>query len=129
LDWDGRPREVEGGRVYTPHKALRRTADHLLDHLAEIQALLSEEPSIPDGWLASLVTTPADLAPFTADDLNEASQRLKRLAALYDQILSAAGEHQLDLPRSSGQTIREIVRHVASPWYAEQLEGPCGAPE
>ena len=41
--WDELPIEVpvegEGSpRVYTPHKAIRRVADHLIDHLAEIEA-------------------------------------------------------------------------------------------
>jgi hypothetical protein len=42
--WDGTPVTVpptERGaapRVYTPHKAIRRVADHLLDHLAEVEA-------------------------------------------------------------------------------------------
>ena len=36
LGWDGTPIRREGN-VWTPHKALRRVADHLLDHLAEIE--------------------------------------------------------------------------------------------
>lgn len=40
LTWDGVPRLSEDGdRLYTPHKAIRRTVDHLLDHLAQIEAL------------------------------------------------------------------------------------------
>ena len=36
IHWDGRPRVSEDGdRIYTPHKAVRRIADHLVDHLAE----------------------------------------------------------------------------------------------
>jgi NTP pyrophosphatase (non-canonical NTP hydrolase) len=35
LGWDGRP-VYRDNNVWTPHKALRRVADHLLDHLAEI---------------------------------------------------------------------------------------------
>jgi hypothetical protein len=37
LGWEGAPVRREGN-VWTPHKALRRAADHLLDHLAEIEA-------------------------------------------------------------------------------------------
>ena len=40
--WDGRPRAVDG-RLYTPHKAIRRLADHLVDHLAEVEARLAGE--------------------------------------------------------------------------------------
>lgn len=45
--WDGQPLAVED-RVYTPHKAIRRLADHLIDHLAELEARLAGEPSLPD---------------------------------------------------------------------------------
>ena len=34
LGWDGRPVH-RGENVWTPHKALRRITDHLLDHLAK----------------------------------------------------------------------------------------------
>src|SRR5436305_4914655 len=37
--WDGKPSHVDD-RVYTPHKAIRRVADHLVDHLAELEARL-----------------------------------------------------------------------------------------
>ncbi|MEV5712158.1 hypothetical protein [Actinoallomurus sp. NPDC052274] len=33
--WDGRPFPIDD-RVYTPHKAIRRVNDHLIDHLAEL---------------------------------------------------------------------------------------------
>jgi hypothetical protein len=53
LAWDGRPRLAEDGvRLYTPNKAIRRHADHLLDHLAQIEALLAGQPSEPDHWQA-----------------------------------------------------------------------------
>lgn len=42
--WDGRPiaRVVDGEpNVWTPYKALRRIADHLTDHLHEVEALLA----------------------------------------------------------------------------------------
>jgi hypothetical protein len=48
LVWDGTPRVAEdGARVYTPSKAIRRHADHLIDHLAEIEALLAGAPTEP----------------------------------------------------------------------------------
>lgn len=60
--WDGRPTHVDD-RVYTPHKAIRRVADHLLDHLAELESRLVGEKPLPDHWHASASTTQADLAP------------------------------------------------------------------
>jgi hypothetical protein len=40
--WDGRPRpRRDSAMVYTPHKAIRRVTDHLIDHLAEIEARLA----------------------------------------------------------------------------------------
>ena len=39
LAWDGRPCVSDDGeRIYTPHKAVRRIGDHLVDHLAEVEA-------------------------------------------------------------------------------------------
>ena len=37
IAWDGRPLPAED-RVYTPHKAIRRVADHMIDHLAQLEA-------------------------------------------------------------------------------------------
>lgn len=37
--WDGHPIPADD-RVHTPHKAIRRVADHLVDHLAEMEARL-----------------------------------------------------------------------------------------
>ncbi|MBV8931050.1 MAG: hypothetical protein JO285_00605, partial [Kutzneria sp.] len=92
LAWDGRPRLAEGGeRLYTPHKAIRRHTHHLIDHLAEIEALLGGHSSRPDEWRGSSVTVAGDWAPFTEPDLNEAEQCLPRLADLYVQRLAAAG--------------------------------------
>ena len=58
----GRPTLVtdNGERIYTPHKAVRRIADHVIDHLAEVEALLAGVETIPDGWHASLVTFESD---------------------------------------------------------------------
>lgn len=123
LRWDGTPRVSEDGdRVYTPHKAVRRIGDHLVDHLAEIEALLAGVPTQPDGWHASLVTTAADWAPFTEVDLVEAGQRLRRLARTLELRLAAAGPEAWDTPRTPSWTLREIAEHlVGVRWYAEQV--------
>jgi len=56
IHWDGRPHVSEDGdRIYTPAKAVRRIADHLIDHLAEVEAVLAGAETQPDAWHASLV--------------------------------------------------------------------------
>jgi hypothetical protein len=126
LAWDGAPRFGDGN-AWTPHKALRRVADHLLDHLAEIEALLAGAPTVPDHWHASAVTLGSDLAPFTGEDLNEAGERLRRLAQLYLLRFTAAGPAAWDEPRNPNWTLREIVEHVAPAWYAEAVGDLSGA--
>lgn len=123
LAWDGRPHlSDEGDRIYTPHKAVRRIADHLVDHLAEVEALLAGVPTEPDAWHASLVTTEADWARFTELDLDEARQRLRRLGRTFALRLAAAGPGQWDLPRDPSWTLREIAEHVGGiRWYADQV--------
>ena len=84
LAWDGTPCVSEDGeRVYTPHKAVRRIGDHLVDHLAEVEALLAGVETTPDEWHASLVTFDSDWARFTEQDLDEARQRLRRLGRTF----------------------------------------------
>ncbi|MEV7908480.1 hypothetical protein, partial [Streptomyces anulatus] len=79
--WDGRPLPVEDEDwLFTPHKAIRRVADHFVDHLAEMEARLAGHETIPDHWHGSSIVTPADLAPFTQNDLDEARSRLTRLS-------------------------------------------------
>jgi hypothetical protein len=56
--WDGRPiaRTADGlPNTWTPHKALRRIADHLTDHLHEVEALLAGADPFPDEWHGRLV--------------------------------------------------------------------------
>jgi hypothetical protein len=123
--WDGRPIETpvdgEPPRVYTPHKAIRRVADHLLDHLAELEARLAGQPTEPDHWHASAITTPADLAPFTAEDLDEAASRLRRLALIWDVRLRSLTTQQLDQP-GQAWTFRQLAFHVAeSAFYADSV--------
>jgi hypothetical protein len=122
LAWDGRPRVSEDGeRIYTPHKVIRRITDHLIDHLAEVEALLNGAATIPDRWHASLVTLASDWAVFTEIDLNEAQQRLRRLSSLYALRYAAAGPDEWDKPRGEHLTLRQIAEHVGTPWYAEQV--------
>nr|WP_051778502.1 hypothetical protein [Kitasatospora phosalacinea] len=130
--WDGRPLVVDG-RVYTPHKAVRRIADHLVDHLAEWEArLVGREPQ-PDHWHASATTTPADLAPFTAEDLDEARSRLVRLGRIWADRLGAADDAQLDRSPGRGWSFRLLATHVAGSldYYAGAVGrlGTATAPE
>ena len=123
LAWDGRPCVGEDPeRIYTPHKALRRYTDHLLDHLAHVECLLAGVETVPDGWRGSFVTLETDWGHFTEADLDEARQRLLRLALLYRTRLTAIGPDEWERNRGDGEwTIRQIVEHVAEPWYAEQV--------
>ncbi|WP_308271543.1 hypothetical protein [Kitasatospora sp. SUK 42] len=121
--WDGRPIVNADGRTYTPHKAVRRITDHLLDHLAELEARLAGEPTEPDHWHASNVTTPADLAPFTAADLDEARSRLTRIGRIWAQRVAALPEERLDDSPGTGWSFRQIVCHLAgsSGYYADSV--------
>lgn len=126
LAWDGRPYVAEGGgRIFTPHKAVRRQADHLLDHLTEVTALVAGFEPPPNNWQESRVTTAADWARFTEADLREATERLTRLVLVF-QVQLRQVESAWDLPREGHWTLREIALHVADPWYAEQV-GDLGA--
>src|SRR5690348_10381560 len=101
--WDGRPLRA-GDRTYTPHKAIRRVTDHLIDHLAEMEARLAGDLPIPDRWHASASTTPADLAPFTDQDLDEARSRLTRLARIWADRLNTLTPDELDHSPGEGWT-------------------------
>ncbi|MGW2105161.1 hypothetical protein [Streptomyces sp. NPDC001948] len=120
-DWDGHPVPA-GDRLYTPHKAIRRVADHMVDHLAEMEARLTGEETQPDHWHASATTTAADLAPFTGADLDEARSRLTRLARIWANRLDALTPDELDRSPGAGWTFRRLAFHVAeSVYYADSV--------
>ena len=121
LAWDGAP-IVGDGNVWTPLKALRRITDHLLDHLAEIEAILAGQPTVPDSWHGRTVTLESDWARFTEGDLNEAGNRLRRYAELYRLRLGGLSGAELDLPRPAAWTVRQVAHHVAGvTYYARQV--------
>jgi hypothetical protein len=119
--WDGKPAHVDD-RLYTPHKAIRRVADHLVDHLAELEARLVGEQPLPDRWHASASTTEADVAPFTQEDLDEARSRLRRLARIWANRLGTLTPEQLDHSPGDGWTFRQLASHLTeSTYYADAV--------
>jgi hypothetical protein len=139
IAWDGRPIVTDGENLWTPHKAMRRIADHLIDHLAEMEALLAGTQTIPDRWHGRMVTLGSDWGRFTELDLAEAEQRLTRLGQLYELRYAAVGATAWDAARTPNWTLREIAEHVSNiTWYAEQVgrlalvppapPNPCGNP-
>jgi hypothetical protein len=126
LGWDQIPIRHDGN-AWTPHKAMRRVADHLLDHLAEMDCRLAGLPTVPDRWRGRTVTTDADFARFTEADLDEATSRLTRLAVCYRARLSGMTADQLDArPQDDGWTPREIVDHVANVTFYAEAVGRLG---
>jgi hypothetical protein len=126
LGWDGRPAYREGN-AWTPHKALRRVADHLLDHLTEVECRLAGVPTLPDRWHGRMVTTDADFARFTEVDLDEATSRLTRFAACYRARLAGLDAGLLDArPGADVWTLREVVHHVAGVTAYAEMVGNVG---
>jgi hypothetical protein len=125
LDWNGEPVEV-GSRAYTPNKSIRRVADHMLDHLAQLEAYVAGRASLPDEWHASAATTPADLAPFTREDLDEATSRLERLAAMWRIRLEGLSEDELDRRSADSYSPREMAFCAVESAYDADAIGPLG---
>lgn len=125
--WDGRPLHA-CERLYTPRKAIRRVTDHLIDHLAELEARLAGEQTIPDRWHASASTTPGDLATFTDQDLDEAKSRLTRLGQIWAVRLNALTPDQLDHSPGEGWTFRQVAFHLAESAYYADAVGDLTAP-
>jgi hypothetical protein len=123
--WDGVPIPADD-RVYTPHKAVRRVADHLIDHLAEMEARVAGVATIPDAWHASASTTPADLAPFTGEDLAEARSRLTRLAQIFRVRLRALTPAELDRRDGDAWSPRQIAFHLEESIYYAEAVGRLG---
>lgn len=82
---------------------------------------LAGEPSLPDHWHASAVTTPADLAPFTPADLDEARSRLTRLAQIWRVRLRPLGDERLDRAEGDAWTLRQIAFHLGNTYYADAV--------
>ena len=121
LDWDGRPRPIDD-RIYTPHKAIRRVGDHMIDHLAQLDAHVAQIPSLPDTWHGSAITTESDLALFGTEDLEEARSRLKRLAQLWRTRLAAVPPEEMDRAEEDAYSPREMAFAAAgSVYYADAL--------
>jgi hypothetical protein len=121
LGWDGRP-VLHDGNAWTPHKAMRRVTDHLLDHLAEIECRLAGLPTVPDEWHGRRVTTDADFARFTEVDLDEATSRLTRIAACYRARLRDVDAEALDAASGDAWSLRQVVEHVADvTFYAKAV--------
>ena len=122
LGWDGRP-VLHDGNAWTPHKAMRRVTDHLLDHLAEIECRLAGLPTVPDEWHGRRVTTDADFARFTEADLDEATSRLTRLAVSYRARLRDVDAAALDAVDGDAWSLRQVVEHVAGITYYAKAMG------
>jgi hypothetical protein len=121
IAWDGRP-IARGENVWGPNKAVRRIVDHLIDHLAEAEALLAGADTIPDTRHGRMVTVEADLARFTEADLNETRNVLVRLGQLWELRLGALDPAEWDAPRGEHMTLRRMAEHLRGVrWYADQV--------
>jgi hypothetical protein len=72
---------------------------------------------------ASATTTPADLARFTPDDLDEARSRLTRLAQVLDVRLRTLTDDELDRPGPDAWSPRQIAFHLEESLYYANAVG------
>ncbi len=113
--WDGKPIPITtsyGQRMYTPNKALRRMNDHMVDHLAQLQAELIGQATVADTWRASQITTGSDMAPITDEDLAEARNRFERLAGMWRATLASIPADRMDVAQGDDYTPRELAFHT-----------------
>jgi hypothetical protein len=90
--------------------------------LAEVEARIAGVATVPDRWHASAMTTPADLAPFTVEDLDEARSRLTRLAQIFAVRLLSLSDAELDQREAGAWSVRQIAFHLEeSLYYAEAI--------
>lgn len=119
--WDGRPVTFED-RVFTPHKAIRRVADHLVDHLAQLEAHLAGVAPPVDAWQGSAFISDAERATFTPEDLAEARCRLRRLSEIWAIRIGSVSPEDLDRAEGDEYTPREMAACVAgSDYYADAI--------
>ena len=94
------------GSAWTPHKALRRIADHLIDHLCQIEMRVALETPVPDLWRGRSVTLESDWARFTELDLDEATARIRRLAQLMALRVRSLRDRQIEDARLASWVMR-----------------------
>ena len=111
IGWDSGA-VLSHGTAWTPHKALRRIADHLVDHLCQIEARANSELAVTDEWHGRHVTLDTDWARFTETDLDEAAARIRRLAQVLGWRIRAL-EPEWDADAGREWTIRAIAEHIA----------------
>ena len=69
------------------------------------------------------MTTATDIAPFSEEDVNEAANRLMRLAELWRLSLAVVSEPELDRADEDANTPREMAFCAAGSAYYAQAVG------
>jgi hypothetical protein len=100
------------GNAWTPHKAMRRITDHLVDHLAQIECRVVGEEPVADLWRGRAVTLDSDWTRFTELDLDEATARVRRLAQVLALRLRSLRD-TWDADADGEWSLRAIARHLA----------------
>jgi hypothetical protein len=112
VGWNGGA-QFSLGNAWTPHKALRRITDHLVDHLNQIVCRTSGIAPVPDLWRGRSTTLASDWAPFAENELDEATARLRRLGQVIGAELLAHREDWDTDPGGGEWTLRAIATHLA----------------